>query len=576
MKLSFHKLQLQNYVPKLYQCMHGYSGKQYMLDTSAAIIIALAALPLSMGYAMSAGLSPHLGIYCTVIAGFIAPFLSGGRCQITGPTAGFDPFVLALCAGFGLDGLFTGVFLAGLILIVLGAVGLGSIVKFLPRPIVLGITNGIGLFLIIVNLKKMLGLVIPNWLELSVPGKVMAMIYHLPELSLPSTIISIATIAGIIWFQKYKSLPGPLIVTAALAGIVAVAGINIATIGSQYDMPTGFQLEHIPTFKFDLVPDLAGTSMTIALLVALKTLLTATISDRMLGDKHNPNVELISQGAANMGSAFVGGLPSTASISRTANNIRLGGRTPISGLMVSVILLSVLFFAAPAANLIPICALAAIMAHIGHIMADWAGIPKILKSSKADIAVWALTFVLTTLGKIDLAMQFGFILAAALYVQKVSATTSVGDESDLILSEEATTNDEVRGLPEGAKVYNIRGPFMFGTSDKLHSVIDKVDEQPPVVILRLKSMTAIDATGIAAFETLAQALKDQEKQLVICALREQPGQLLKRAKFDEFIGTENHCMTTGDAVRRAKQILDSDPEYSKKSKRLAGLDVENR
>jgi SulP family sulfate permease len=558
-----------NFVPEIFFSLKNYSFRLLYSDFFSAVVVALAGLPLAMSYALSIGIPPHYGLYCTIVAGLVSSFFSGARCHINGPTAGFEGFAIAILAVHGMNGMFTTLLLAGLVLVMLGLTGLGVIVKFIARPIVLGISNGIGLFLILTQIKGMLGLQVPGWVKMNVLEKLSATVTYFHTISSPTTVLSIIGLICMVLFQKHlKRLPGALIVTIAASFIVALFALPVATIGSVNKIPQGFTIEQWPVFQIGLVPELISPAFSIALLIALKTLLTAAVADRMMGAKHNPNMELIAQGLGNMASSFVGAMPSTASISRTANNIRTGGRTPIAGILTSVVLLSVVLFASTAAEQIPLCILAAIMALVGYNMGEWHSIPLILKLTKADIAVWALTFILSTLGYVEAAMKFGFLLAAALYVQKVSATTTIGDESELLLDENETS-DQVRDCPEGARIFSIRGPFLFGTTDRLSNVLDHLSELPPVIILRLKSMTAIDATGVQAFETLAKQLQEQGKHLIVCALREQPAKLLKQANFDHLVGLENHCLTTRDAVTRAREILESMQPISNKEQELS-------
>lgn len=350
MKALVQRLNWSDFVPKSVQCLKNYSLGIFMSDISAAIVVALAGLPLAIGYALAVGLPPHIGIYCTIAAGFITALLGGSRCQISGPTAGFEACMIAVLATHGMDGLFTTVIISGIMLIVLGLTGLGMIVNYIPRPIVLGITNGIGVYLVICQFQSVLGLSIPNWRTLSTLGKIHATVTGIGTISWPTALVGITAIAVLFSVQKYvKRVPGPLIVTLLGSFAVLLFGTGIDTIGTKFakGIPQGFFIDSIPTFQFGAIFNgnnaLIHTAFTIAMLVSLKALVSATITDRMTHDKHNPNMELIGQGVGNIASAFVGGMPSTGAIARSANNVRCGGKTPVAGMMVSVVLLCVYY-----------------------------------------------------------------------------------------------------------------------------------------------------------------------------------------------------------------------------------------
>ncbi len=521
----------------------------------AAIIVAIAALPLSMGYAIAAGLPPHIGIYCTVIPGFIVALLGGSKVQISGAAVGFETFVIMLMSNHGPNGLFTCLALAGVMVTLIGLTGLGNIVKFIPRPIVQGIASGIGAFLIIGQLKNLLGLNIPTWAKLNSFQKLFAVFQHIHTSFLPTALIGITSLVMLFVLQKHlKKIPGPMVVAVLFTALVAIAGINADTIGSKFKgIPHGFVLDAIPQFQTHLIPDLLGPALTLTMLITLKSLIAAAIGDRMIKAKHKPNIELVAQGLGNVASAFVGGMPSTGLVSRTANNARCGAQTPLAGIFVSLALLSVLFFAAPIAAYIPLCILATIMITVGYNMGEWSEVPKILKSTKADALVWSITFIFTTLGDLDSAIKLGFLAAALLYIQRIASTTKIIHQNHIDFQNDIQ-KDQFQKAPAGVGFLTIHGPFLFGATDQLTAVTDKLSELPDVLILRLNHMTAIDATGIQALEHFIEEAKKQNKHLILSEIRPQPEKQIKNAHIDQYIGELNLCQTLANAITRAKDI----------------------
>ncbi len=544
------------FVPKSIQCLRGYTLRAFASDLIAGITVGLVALPLAMAFAISSGVSPQAGIYCAIVAGFLVSALGGSTTQIAGPTGAFVVVVAGIVQKHGVDGLFMCTMMAGVLLMILGITGLGTAVKFIPRPVVIGFTNGIAILIASTQIKDFFGLSIAN-----VPGDFlgrMGVIFqHWSSLSMPATAMAIGVLFTILLVNRFvKRIPGT-IVALLLGSVVAWKfQMPLDTISSRFGgVPSGLPRFAIPRFRADLVLPLLSPTITVAMLGAIESLLSAVVSDRMSGQRHNPNVELFAQGVANFASPLVGGLPATGAIARTATNIRSGGKTPIAGMIHSVTLLAILLMAARLAGQIPLCVLASILMVVSYNMGEWSAIREILKQSKADIAVWFITFMLTVFADLSVAVEAGMILAALLYIRKVTATTTVTRVTEDYIESGFDHSLQTNKIPEGVTVYRIHGPFLFGSADKLAAIENELDELPAVVLLRLRNMTAIDATGMHALESLADRLTASGRTLVLCAPREQPANLMRHAEFYRHIGEQNIAPTLKAALDRAETLL---------------------
>lgn len=543
-------------IPKSITSLRGYTVAAFGSDLVAGLTVGLLALPLAMAFAISSGLSPQAGIYTAIVAGFLISALGGSRTQVGGPTGAFVVVISGIVAAHGIDGLFMCTLMAGVVLILLGVTGLGTAVKYIPRPVVIGFTNGIAVLIASTQLVDFFGLDLE-----SVPGEFLARVElvaaNLHTFSATTTALASVTLVGIALVNTFASrVPGSVV---ALFGGTAVAwgfGLSLETIDSRFGgIPSGLPSFALPTFRADLILPLLSPTLTIAMLGAIESLLSAVVADRMSGDKHNPNMELIAQGVANVVSPLVGGLPATGAIARTATNIRSGATTPIAGMTHALVLLAILLWAAPLAKHIPLAVLAAILIIVAYRMSEWREIPDILRSGKADAAVWGITFALTVLADLTVAVEAGMILAALLYIQKVTFTTTVSRVTPEYVAGGFAHSLQTNDIPDGAVVYRIHGPFLFGATDKLASISDALAELPRVVILRLRNMTALDATGLAALEELAEKLEASGRHLLLCGAREQPAQLLRRSDLLDHLGAENVTPNFETAVQRARAIL---------------------
>jgi SulP family sulfate permease len=542
-------------LPKSIECLRGYNAQKLAADLIAGVTVGMVALPLAMAFAISSGVPPQDGLYCAVITGFLISALGGSRFQIGGPTGAFVVVVYGIVAKYGISGLHLCTLLAGIMLAILGLSGLGSAVKFIPRPVIIGFTNGIALLIASTQLKDFFGIGVQN-----VPGefvgrlKVLAL--NASRFSVSATLLALFTLAVILLTNRFVSrIPGSI--AGLVAGVVGarLLGVNVETIGSRFGgIPTGLPHFSMPVFRLDLVGTLMAPAVTIAMLGAIESLLSATVADRMGGDKHNPNVELFAQGVANIFSPMFGGLPATGAIARTATNIRSGAKTPIAGIVHALTILAVLVWAAPLAKGIPLCVLAAILMVVAYNMGEWREIPDLLKLTGSDIMVWLVTFGLTVFADLTVAVEAGMILAALLYIRKVSNTTTVTRVTPEYITDNRVHILQDHQIPPYATVFRIHGPFLFGATDKIADLVHQMDSLPPIVLLRLRNMTAIDATGLQALEDVADALHASGRSLILCGAREQPAQIMRDAEFEQHVGIENICPNIIEALRRAREI----------------------
>jgi SulP family sulfate permease len=442
--------------------------------------------------------------------------------------------------------------MAGVILVVLGLTGLGTAVQFIPRPVVVGFTNGIAVLIASTQIKDFFGLRIEN-----VPGdfvgRTRTIMTHFNTIDLTTTLLAVGALAGVILCIRFvKKIPGA-IAALLLGTIVVVAfGIPVETIGTRFGgIPSGLPVISVPRFHPDMMLALLSPALTVAMLGAIESLMSAVVADRMSGDKHNPNVELVAQGIANIAVPFFGGIPATGAIARTATNIRSGAKTPVAGIIHALTLLAVLMFAAPLARHIPLAVLAAILLVVAYNMGEWREIPKLVKMSWATIAVWFVTFALTVFADLTVAVQVGIVLAALLFIREVANTTTVSRLTKEYVEDGRLHVLQDKYIPEYVTVIRIHGPFLFGTTEKLSDVADSMDELTPVIIVRLRNMTAIDASGLMALQEFADKLHATGRILILCGARPQPAKLMRQAEFEEHLGKGNICPDIDTALERA-------------------------
>jgi SulP family sulfate permease len=543
------------WMPKSFLALRHYSTRDFGADLLAGLTVGLVALPLSMAFGISSGVAPQAGIYTAVIAGFLISALGGSRMQIGGPTGAFVVIVAGIVAKFGIAGLSLVTLMAGIMLVLMGLTGLGAAVKFIPRPVTIGFTNGIALLIASTQIKDFFGLTtgpVPSVFVMRM--KVLAQ--NFATLSWPALTVGGLSLAFIIfWPRVTRRIPGSIIALLAATLAVTLFKLPVETIGSKFGgVPSGFPHFQWPEFHAEHILPLISPAFTVALLAAVESLLSAVVADSMSGDRHNSNVELVAQGIANMVSPLFGGIPATGAIARTATNIRSGARTPIAGIIHAFTLLAILLVAAPLARFVPLAALAAILFVVAYNMGEWREINTIIRLSKQDIAVWAATFALTVLADLTVAVEVGMMLAALLYIYRISQTTTVTPVTGEYIEASRPHVLQDKQVPPYVTILRIHGPFLFGTTEKLEDATVDLAPFGQVVIVRLRNMTALDATGLHALELLAGRLRKSGRTLLLCGARDQPLSMLESGDFLDHIGRDNLCLHVESALERARQI----------------------
>jgi sulfate permease, SulP family len=545
------------WLPKSVLCLREYSMRKFSHDLVAGVTVGLVALPLAMAFSIASGLTPQAGIYCAIVTGFLISLLGGSKTQIGGPTGAFVVVIATIVAAHGVDGLFMCTMMAGLLLVIMGATGMGSAVKFIPRPVIIGFTNGIAILIASTQIRDFFGLQIDK-----IPGvfwlRIETLAMHFGSVNYRAAALALLTVAILVVCRLVsKRIPGAIV--ALLVGTVSVMlfKLPVETIGSRFGgIPSGLPHFAMPRFRVDLIHGLLGPAVTIAMLGAIESLMSAVVSDGMSNDRHNSNVELIGQGVANIVSPLFGGLPATGAIARTATNIRAGAQSPVAGMIHALTLLCILLFAAPLVSFVPMSVLAGILMVVSYNMGEWREIPQLLKLTKTDISVWLVTFTLTVFADLTVAVEAGMILAALVFISRVASTTTVLQVTDDYVEDGRVHILQDKDIPYYATIFRIHGPFLFGSTEKLAVVTQKMHVLPPVVILRLRNMTALDATGLFALKQVAEELHATGRTLILCGAREQPAQLIRQAEFEEIIGRENICQNVHSALRQAEDVFE--------------------
>lgn len=546
----------ETFQPKLFSSMKHYSKAQFGKDVISGIIVAIIALPLSIALAIASGVGPEQGIYTAIIAGFVISFLGGSSVQIAGPTAAFASIVGGIVASQGFDGLVLATIMAGIILIVMGFFKLGSLIRYIPYTITTGFTTGIAITIIIGQIKDFFGLTFENS-PLETFDKAAEVVRNFHTINFQALAIGILALAILIVTPKFlKRVPPSLIAVVVCAFAVKFFGMNVNTIGDLYTISSAPPMPHMPNFSFSMVRAVIPDAFTIAVLAAIESLLSCVVADGMIGKTHNSNTELIAQGAGNICSALFGGIPATGAIARTAANIKNGGRTPVAGMVHAVVLLVVLVLLMPYAALIPMPAIAAILFIVAYNMSEWRQFVRLVKSApKSDVIVLVVTFGLTVVFDLVVAICVGFVLASILFMKRMADVTNVYswkygiDEND----PDSIYRKEV---PKRTLVYEITGPMFFGAADKFARVI-KTAKTNGVVVLRMRSVPAIDATAIHSIEAILNSCRKRKITLVLSHVNEQPMEIFKKSHIYEEIGEQNFCVNIDAALERAAEITES-------------------
>ena len=545
----------QQWLPRSIECLRGYTARQFTHDLIAGFTVGLVALPLAMAFAIASGVPPQAGLYTAVVAGFLISALGGSRTQIGGPTGAFVVIVAGIVVKFGLGGLALVGIMAGILLLMMGITGLGTAVKYIPRPVTIGFTNGIALLIASTQIKDFLGEKTPP-----VPSEFLARIrvlLHNVGTTRWQTVAVAATSLAVIllWPRLTKRVPGSIAALLLSTVLVASFHLPIETIGSKFGgIPQGFPHFALPSFQAAHILPLLPSAFTVALLAAVESLLSAVVADGMSGDHHNSNVELVAQGVANIVSPLFGGIPATGAIARTATNIRSGALTPVAGMVHALTLLAILLVAAPLARFVPLAALAAVLFVVAYNMGEWREIGTIVRLSKTDIAVWITTFALTVLADLTVAVGVGMALAALLYIYRIAETTTVEAVTPEYLEDGQAHILQDKDIPSNVTILRIHGPFLFGATEKLADATRNLTKLGDVVILRLRNMTALDATGIHALEQFSERLRKTGKTLLLCGARNQPSQLISRSDFLIHVGPENVLPNIQAALARVNEI----------------------
>lgn len=540
--------------PKLFSVMKTYTKEQFVKDIVAGIIVAIVALPLSIALALASGVTPEQGIYTAIFAGFVISFLGGSRVQIAGPTAAFATIVAGIVATNGMSGLIVATILAGIILIIMGFCRFGSLIKFIPYTITTGFTTGIAVTIFVGQIKDFLGLtVVTEEPLIETVEKLEAVFEFLPTINWQAVIVGVVCMVILIgWPRIEKRIPPSLI--AVLVSIAMVKGLhmNVNTIGDLYEISNKLPTPGLPDVSFDLVKRVLPDAFTIAILAAIESLLSCVVSDSMVNSKHRSNMELIAQGAGNITSALFGGIPATGAIARTAANVKNGGRTPIAGMVHSVTLLLVLVVLMPYATLIPMPTIAAILFMVAYNMSEWREFVHLLRTApKSDITVLVLTFVLTVVFDLVVAIEFGMILAAMLFMKRMSDVTEV-EGWTYVDPEDDPDNIGLKAVPKDTFVYEISGPMFFGAADKIMKI--SLKDTHKCIILRMRSVNAIDATAMHSLEQLQEKCAKKNITLILSHVNDQPRRIMEKAGFIEKIGSEFFCAHIDDALAKAESL----------------------
>ena len=549
--------------PKLFTVMKNYSGAQFVKDLVAGVIVAIIALPLSIALAIASGVGPEAGIYTAIVAGFIVAFLGGSRVQIAGPTAAFATIVAGIVLKDGVEGLMVATVLAGVLLVLMGFCRFGNLLKFIPNTITTGFTAGIAVTLFIGQIKDFTGIVYQHQEKpIETAEKLEALFANASTVNWQAVLIGLLALAIlIVWPKISKKIPGSFVAVVVTAAVVELMRLDVNTIGKSFaDIRAGLPALTFKASAFSLpmIRMQLTNAITIAVLAGVESLLSAVVADGMIGSKHRPNIELIAQGVANIGSACFGGIPATGAIARTAANIKNGGRTPIAGMVHSVTLVIVVVFLMPYAKLIPMPCIAAILFQVAYNMSGWRGFVKQIKSSpKSDILVLLITFALTVIFDLVVAIEVGVVLAALLFMRRMSDVTQVEGWKD-VDPENDPDSISLRVIPKHTLVYEISGPMFFATAGKLLQISPKDDTR--VLVIRMRSVSTIDATAMHNLELLQESCERRGVQLVMSHVNAQPMQVMQKAGFFSKIGADNFCPHIDDALTRAEALVEAKNE----------------
>ena len=551
--------------PKLFTMMKTYTKADFMTELMAGIIVGIVALPLAIAFGIASGVSPEKGIITAIVAGFIISFLGGSKVQIGGPTGAFIVIIYGIIQEYGIDGLMVATMMAGVLLILLGIFKLGTVIKFIPYPIIIGFTSGIAVTIFTTQIADIFGL---DFKGEKVPGdfigKWILYFHHFDTVNWWNVIVSVVSVFIIAITPKFsKKVPGSLVaiilVTVGVYCLKLYGGITcIDTIGDRFSIKAQLPEAAVPALDWEAIKNLFPVAITIAVLGAIESLLSAAVADGVIGDRHDSNTELIAQGIANFVSPIFGGIPATGAIARTMTNINNGGKSPVAGIVHAVVLLLILLFLMPLAQYIPMACLAGVLVIVSYNMSGWRVFKGLLKNPKSDVAVLLITFFLTVIFDLTVAIEVGLVIACVLFMKRVMETTKISvitDEIDPNNESDLEVHEEHLMIPQGVEVYEINGPYFFGIATKFEEIMSRLGDRPKIRIIRMRKVPFIDSTGIHNLTTLCEMSQKENIHIILSGVNEKVHKVLEKSGFYELLGEENICSNINEALEVATQEI---------------------
>lgn len=551
--------------PKLFTMMKTYTKADFMTDLMAGIIVGIVALPLAIAFGIASGVSPEKGIITAIVAGFIISFLGGSKVQIGGPTGAFIVIIYGIIQEYGIDGLMVATMMAGVLLILLGIFKLGTVIKFIPYPIIIGFTSGIAVTIFTTQIADIFGL---DFKGEKVPGdfigKWILYFHHFDTVNWWNVIVSVVSVFIIAITPKFsKKVPGSLVaiilVTVGVYCLKLYGGITcIDTIGDRFSIKAQLPEAAVPVLDWEAIKNLFPVAITIAVLGAIESLLSAAVADGVIGDRHDSNTELIAQGIANFVSPIFGGIPATGAIARTMTNINNGGKSPVAGIVHAVVLLLILLFLMPLAQYIPMACLAGVLVIVSYNMSGWRVFKGLLKNPKSDVAVLLITFFLTVIFDLTVAIEVGLVIACVLFMKRVMETTKISvitDEIDPNNESDLEVHEEHLMIPQGVEVYEINGPYFFGIATKFEEIMSRLGDRPKIRIIRMRKVPFIDSTGIHNLTTLCEMSQKENIHIILSGVNEKVHKVLEKSGFYELLGEENICSNINEALEVATREI---------------------
>lgn len=555
-------MKLFEFKPKLFSCLKGYNKTTFVSDLVAGVIVGIVALPLAIAFGIASGVTPEKGIITAIIAGLLISVFGGSKVQIGGPTGAFIVIVFGIIAEYGINGLIVATFMAGIFLVLMGVLRVGTIIKYIPYPIIVGFTSGIALTIFTTQIKDLFGLQIAGEMPADFVSKWGVYFKHLTTIDPWTLLVGLGSILIIILTPKIsKKIPGSLvaiIVMTMLALLLKIyMGISVETIGDRFTINPDIPKPEVPKITWEVFTKLMSPALVIAMLGAIESLLSAAVADGVIGDKHDSNQELVGQGIANMVCSLFGGIPATGAIARTMTNINNGGRTPVAGIIHALVLLLIYFFLMPLAKYIPMSCLAGILVVVSYNMSEWRSFKAILRNPKSDIVVLLVTFFLTVIFDLTIAIEVGILIACLLFMRRMLEVTDVSVETrelDLSAGSDLPDNTEHLSIPERVEVYEINGPYFFGIANRFEEVMNDMGSTPSVRIIRMRKVPFIDSTGVHNLTNLCEKCLKKDIRIVLSGVNPKVMEVLTKAGFDQLIGKDNICPHITIALERARVL----------------------